>query len=314
MPVWDTYSHRKCVREGDVPDVYTYNELPEKLRVQIVQICRAAIGRFHTYSGMEFGQVTHNNEGWSFIHDTVARERGVFELSSQHGLDAKCADFILTHWSVDEVLDLVEVSFCYIDRFARQFRDFERERCGIVQTATSAIEELNERFRRAGVGYSFEEGEILRIDSELIHHEVVRPALRYLNHPGFEGPRDEFLKAHSHYRVGETKDAITDANNAFESTLKVICDNRGWEYPPGATASSLVKLVKQNGLLPDYLEKSFDQLSATLQSGLPKVRGEEGAHGQGGKPRRTPGYVAAYALHLAAAKILFLIEADGAMG
>ena len=77
MSVWDNYSHRKRVREGDVPDVYTYDELPEKLRVQIVQICRAAIGRFHTYSGMEFGQVTQNNEGWSFIHGTVAREHGV---------------------------------------------------------------------------------------------------------------------------------------------------------------------------------------------------------------------------------------------
>ena len=213
-----------------------------------------------------------------------------------------------------EVLDLVEVSFRYIDRIARQFADFKRERCGITQGATSAIEELNERFRRAGVGYSFEEGEMLRIDSELIHNEVVRPALRFLNHRGFQGPRDEFLRAHAHYRGGENKAAITDANNAFESTLKVICENHGWVCPPGATASSLVKVVKQNGLLPDYLEKSFDQLAATLQSGLPKVRGEEGAHGQGGKSRRTPGYVAAYALHFAAAKILFLVEADRAMG
>ena len=34
-----------------------------------------------------------------------------------------------------------------------------------------------------------------------------------------------------------------------------------------------------------------------------------GAHGQGATPRETPDYVAAYALHLAAAKILFLVEA-----
>jgi len=314
MPVWDTYSHRKRVREGDVPDVYTYDELPERLRVQIVQICRDAIGRFHTYSGMELGyRVTENNEGWSFIHGTVAREHGVFELSSRHGLDEKCADFLLTHRSVDEVLDLVEVSFRYIDRIARRFRDHERQQRGITQDATSAIEELNERFRRAGVGYGYEEGHILRIDSELIHDTVVRPVLRFLNQPGFEGPRDEFLQAHGHYRAGETKDAITDANNALESTLKVICDNHGWEYQSGATASSLVKVIKQNGLLPDYLERSFEQLAATLQSGLPKVRGEEGAHGQGGKPRKTPEYVAAYALHLAAAKILFLVEAERGM-
>ena len=64
--------------------------------------------------------------------------------------------------------------------------------------------------------------------------------------------------------------------------------------------------------LPSYLDNSFDQLAATLKSGLPKVRGEESAHGQGATPRETPDYVAAYALHLAAAKILFLVETHDA--
>jgi hypothetical protein len=68
-------------------------------------------------------------------------------------------------------------------------------------------------------------------------------------------------------------------------------------------------LIRANGLLPDYLDTSFDQLISTLKSGLPKVRNEEGAHGQGATPRETPGYVAAYALHLAAAKIVLLVEA-----
>ena len=71
--------------------------------------------------------------------------------------------------------------------------------------------------------------------------------------------------------------------------------------------------MRANGLLPDYLDASFDQLAATLKSGLPKVRGEEGAHGQGSAPRETPEHVAAYALHLAAAKILLLVEAHKAM-
>ncbi len=163
------------------------------------------------------------------------------------------------------------------------------------------------------MGYQFEQGKIFRVDSELIHSEVVRPALQYLNEPGFEGPKDEFMKAHSHYRAGETKDAITNANNAFESTLKVVCEKRKWSYPSGATAGVLLKTVRKHGLLPDYLDNSFDQLAATLHSGLPKVRNEQGGHGQGSEPRSTPNYVAAYALHLAAAKILFIVEAHNAM-
>ena len=74
-----------------------------------------------------------------------------------------------------------------------------------------------------------------------------------------------------------------------------------------------LKVVRAHGLLPDYLDASFDQLVATLKSGLPKVRNQVGAHGQGAIPRETPDYVAAYALHLAAAKILFLVEAHKAM-
>ena len=106
------------------------------------------------------------------------------------------------------------------------------------------------------------------------------------------------------YRAGETKDAITDANNAFESTLKTICEQRCWQYVPGARVSDLLNVMRKNGLLPDYLDASFEQLVATLKSGLPKVRNEVGTHGQGTSPRETPDYVAAYALHLAAANIL----------
>ena len=218
--------------------------------------------------------------------------------------EERCAAYLLENRSVDQALDMIEVSFLYVDKVVRNSKP---------QEADDAIDELNERFRRAGVGYQFENGRIFRVDSELIHAEVVRPALRYLHEKGFEGPRDEFMQAYGHYRAGQTKDAITDANNAFESTLKTICDQRRWQYPKGARVSELLKVLREKGLLPDYLDSSFDQLAATLKSGLPKVRGEEGAHGQGSKPRETPDYVAAYALHLAAAKILFLVKAHKAM-
>ena len=312
MPVFDLYSYRKRVAEGAIPDVLIYDELPETLRVQIIRIWRNAIGPAHVYSGVELGAVGENNRGWQTIHDTVAQEHGRFSLSSDANLFDRCQQFLLGA-SVNDALDIIEASFSYIDEIARRFRGHDRTRRGITATADDAINELNERFRRASVGYRFEDSKILRIDSELIHAEVVKPALRYLQHRGFEGPREEYLKAHAHYRAGETKDAITNANNALESTLKTICSQRSWEYPQGARASDLLRVVREKGLLPNYLDNSFDQLAATLKSGLPRVRNEEGGHGQGPTPRKTPDYVAAYALHLAAAKILFLCEAHKGM-
>lgn len=300
MPVLDLYSYRKRLSEGGAPDVFTYDELPHELRVQIVHIWRDAVGE-------------HNGPGWKAIHDAVAREHGRLELTSLRRYDDSCRGYLLDAPSVDAALDLIELSFRYINRAARNLNYFEQKDRGIRVTPDDAIEELNQRFRRAGVGYQFENGQIFRVDSELVHSEVVRPALRYLHQPGFEGPREEFLRAHVCYRGGDTKDAVTNANNAFESTLKAICDQRGWAFSKGARASDLLKVVRAHGLLPDYLESSFDQLAATLKSGLPKVRNEMSAHGHGSTPRETPDYVAAFALHLAAAKILFLVEAHKAM-
>ena len=308
MPVFDLYSYRKRVAEGEIPDVFTYDELPRPLRVQIIRIWRNAIGPAHVFTGMELRDVYANNAGWEAIHEIVAQEHGLLTLASKTNLFERCQEYLLQA-TVEDALDVIEASFHYIDKIARRFRSHERSLRGITVTADDAINELNERFRRAAAGYRFEDGKILRIDAELIHAEVVRPALLYLQQPGFEGPREEYLKAHTHYRHGETKDAITNANNAFESTLKAICSQRNWEYPRKAGASDLLRVVRQKGLLPDYLDSSFDQLAATLKSGLPKLRNEQGGHGQGSTPRETPDYVAAYALHLAAAKILFLFEA-----
>ena len=291
MPLLDLFSYRKRVADGGTPDVYDYDNLPQSLRVQVIHIWRDVI--------------PYDAQAWKFIHDAVAREHGMLELSGRWPTDEqRCVTYLLENRSVDQALDMIEVSFLYVDGVVRNSKPRE---------ADKAINELNGRFRRAGVGYQFENGKIFRVDSELIHAEIVRPALRYLHEKGFEGPRDEFMQAHGHYRAGQTKDAITDANNAFESTLKTICDQRRWQYPKGARVSELLKVLREKGLLPDYLDSSFDQLAATLKSGLPKVRGEEGAHGQGSKPRETPDYVAAYALHLAAAKILFLAKAHKAM-
>ena len=311
MPVVDLFSQRNRVAEGKMTDVFIYDRLPEKLLNQIVHIWWDAIGPYYDHQGLGTSK-PHNSYGWDHIHKTVAREHGVSRLAQANNSYQRCVTYLLKSPSLDAALDLIDASFCYIDQATRNFDFARRMNAGITLTADAAIEELNERFRRAGVGYRFEAGMLMRLDSELLHAEVVRPALAYLHHKGFEGPRAEFLKAHAHYRAGETKAAITEANNAFESALKAICEQRNWSYPERSPASVLLKVVRDNGLLPNYLDQSFDQLAATLKSGLPKVRGEEGGHGQGPEPRATPEYVAAYALHLAAAQILFLIEAHQA--
>lgn len=296
MAIYDTYSRRKRLAEKGEPDVFVYASVPDTLRGQVQIILKGAIGKY-------------NNNGWHFIRKLLCRELGKITLSGQEDPLSDCLIYLNNQSKVDHWLDLVEICCVFVDRGLREALESRLREFGIEQKAEDAIGELNERFRRAAFGYRYEAGKIIRVDNELLHAEVVKPALHFLADDRFTGPREEFLSAHAHYRAGEYKDAITDANNAFESTMKAICDLKGWEYPAGGSASHLLKVIRDNKLLPDYLDQSFDQLAATLKSGLPQVRNEEGSHGQGAEPKQTPGYIAGYALHLAAAKIVLLFEA-----
>ena len=107
---------------------------------------------------------------------------------------------------------------------------------------------------------------------------------------------------------------MVEALKAFESTMKTICDKNGWSYPGGATAKTLVKTVLENGLVPKYMESHLPGLRNTLEAGLPTARNKKNSgHGQGLLRRDIPGYLAGYALHLAATNIVFLVEAHEAL-
>lgn len=183
-----------------------------------------------------------------------------------------------------------------------------RHQRGVQVSADDAIADLNHRFRENGCGYQYDGGRILRVDSQLLHSEVVKPALALVVAKGFEGPNKEFLVAHEHLRHARYEAAVTEACKAFESTMKAICDARRWKYDASkATASTLIKILIDNELVPNY---SGEHLRAVEKSliGLATVRNKNSGHGGGAKPRDLPEHVAAYALHLAAANIVFLIE------
>jgi hypothetical protein len=178
----------------------------------------------------------------------------------------------------------------------------------ITQTPDDAIAELNRRFREPGVGYQYVGGDIIRVDSHFLHAEAVKPALALLNAARFTGPADEFMRAFEHHRKGENKDAIADALNAFESTIKAICDARKWTYGPKDTAKPLMDILFKNGLVPSELESHFAGLRSAMESGLPTLANRTSRHGQGATPVEVPPHFTAYGLHLVASNIVFLVE------
>lgn len=292
---------------GNFGDVYQYDTMPKTLRVQMQYIFRDALGQTYDTDAREPDQY------WATIRKVVCEENGLNTLIEKKDPSQDILDCLEAHPDVMLLLDVVEVGLRVIDLACGTFELYERENRGIKRLAKVAVEDANTRMRQAAFGYEYASGKLIRIDSQIAHSEIVKPALQLLSDPRFDGAEKEYLSAYKHYRKSEFKPAIVHANSAFESVLKTICHLRNWPVTEGAVASGLLKVVRANGLTPDYLEKSFDQFATTLENGLPKVRNNAGGHGDGPKPKEVPRHIAAYALHLAATNIVMLVDAFNAL-
>lgn len=308
MGVFDLFSKRRADAEkSGASDVYQYETIPPNLRVQVKQIAIEAIGLVGSHGdGVMRGN--EENDVWAGIERIYLREKGCEGIAQGDFAGSRIIAF-MRDCSTADWLDFLELIALGIEIMAGDRFSTERHNWRVSAPGQEAVDEINYRLREAGVGYQLEGSRLIRVDSQYMHAEVVKPALTLLSGADFEGPREEFLQAHQHYRAGEHRQAVAMAANAVESTFKAIFDQKGWAYNKGARISDLIKVARANALWPDYLDASFDQLVATLQSGLPKIRDNDASHGQGAKPRSVPGYVAAYALHLAASKIVFIVEA-----
>jgi hypothetical protein len=316
MASYETYSKRlKRLQSAGKQDVYEYEKLPHPFRVQVIHIWNSPIGLYFVPSGYAFNAaafLSPANQFWSSIHKTMIRELGVFALSGDDNPAEQCRSFLLAA-DTGGALDIIELSFRVIDRFVRKMEQWEKERAKISQKADDAIQELNERFKEHGIGYEYDDGILIRLDSRFVHAEIVKPALGLLNANGFDGPADEFIRAFEHYRHGRNKEAIAEALKAFESTMKAICAARHWSHPSNATAIPLINILLQKGLIPADLESHFSALRAAMESGLPTLSNKTSRHGQGATPVEIPPHFAGYALHLMASNIVFLVEAHKAL-
>lgn len=312
MAIFDLFSKRQKRDRGQVPDVYSYDAIPNPLRVQIVHIWQETLGNStdydHGYNGTP--------RAYEFIVKTLCREYGLFELPGSENLGHKTylsslANFILKEKDYEKVLDVIELSFKVIDAATREY-NHRQDQDGSAH-ADAAIKELNARFQEHSLGFQFIDGKIIRIDSALVHAEVVKPALALLHDKDYSGAQSEFIKAHEHYRHGNEKEALTECAKALESVMKTICDKRRWKYQSNATMNTLIGICVDNGLIPQFWTQHFTSLRSTLETGVAPARNKLGGHGQGAEIVEVPKHIVAYVLHMTAAGIVFLVESERAL-
>jgi len=308
MSVFDLFSRRKKLEQGLFPDVYQYDKIPGTLRVQFVHIMDETIGK-----SLNPDEMYHN------IVSILRKEYGLFALIANHH-DPKdiylsyeeLRSFIINTTETDKIIDAFELVLFMIDKIFRNQPVYSKT--PPKQVADNAILEFNQRAKEQGVGYQYNEGKIIRFDSEYIHKEVVVKALVILNSKKYENAKNEFMSAHEHYRHGRKAEVLVDCLKAFESVMKIICDKRGWKYDKTKGANELVRACFDNKLVPDYWQTHFSGLRSILQSGIPTPRNRQGGHGAGSQPPQTPpDALVAYVLHMTASTILYLSEADAAM-
>ena len=305
----DLYSKRQKALRGEVPDVYTYDKIPQKLRQQIIYILHDTLGDHTDYN--RFDEV---HKCYEIIVNILRREYGVESLLDDnmyhHNNDfyKELTKFLKESSNTEEMIDTIELSGKMITSLKRQYTHRRIENQTLCEICDNAIKELNRRFKEHGIGFEFNNGEITRIDSELIHQEAVKPALKLLHTFEFFGVQDEFLNAYNHYRKGNNKEAFTDCLKAFESTMKSICDEQKWPYNKNANAKALIKVCFDNELVPLFWQNQFTQLRLLLESGIPTGRNKLSAHGQGSKTIAIPDHLVSFMLHITASTILMLIK------
>lgn len=300
MPIFELFSRRQRRLRGELPDVYRYDEIDKKLRIQIVLMVRDAIG----LDGVKNSPPARCYE---FIHDVLCREFGVFHLNRNVDTNFSAVyDYFLTTKELDQVLDIIELSYKVINEQVRERLALHQRSQGFRQDPDSAIEELNGRFREAGVGYQFEAGELMRIDSRFMHAETIRPVLGLLaDLPHYASANGAFLEAHSHYRHGRHQAALADCLYALECQLKALCNQHKWKFGKSDGARHLIALCQKQGLVPLELQAQLDTLADLLENQLP-VPDKKTGKPLPGSVHEVDEHVASYLMHLTATHMLFL--------
>ena len=313
MAVTDLFYKRQKKIRGEYPDVYQYDELPNKLKVQIIHLWDETMEA--DYSGGGWNPSSLNRKYLKKCYKSLCKEIGVFKLNEEDSDDEiyityfkSISNYFLSEDDIEQALSIIELMTQTISSFAREYR------YKVSINIDEAINELNQRFREHGVGYQYENGQIIRVDSEFIHAEAVKPALQLLSKPMYQGAQEEFLRAHEHYRQGRYDEALTDCLKAFESTMKIIIHKRSWVCNKNATSKKLIDCCLTNELIPKFWTDQFNSLSNMLTSSIGTPRNKLSGHGKGNDEIEAPEYLIQYVLHMTASTIVFLIKAEESLG
>lgn len=299
MEVLDLYSKRQKKRRGEIPGSCT-DDLSHELRVKIFLLWEEFDPPdYHSMGGCEH-RLSRN------VIKDLRKAHGKLKLWEPPKMDFRSIsdaeelkEFFFAETDVEKALDVVEVVFTYICDQPK----YERE-------SKEAIETLNKIFLEHGANYRFADGRIIPTKSEFLYKEAIEPALELLRDPAYKVTQKYFLDACDHYRKGDFPTALGEFNISLERVLMTICDKHSWKYKVESGISTMIEACLRNDLIPKYWLEHFSELGKLLKKGVPPARNKLSAHAQEDGQSPIPPHIIAHALHLTAAAIVFLVDAE----
>ena len=228
---YEIFSKRQQRMQAENPDTYQCETIPDPLRVQIFYIWEKV---WETAYENDFGELQLSSlaiDAYRSIEATLREEYGVLSLDEGddpdedgYGFYRVVRKFLLETEDADKVIDIIEVSFRYIDQVIRDKFDVSDEDkpdeiFGISHRSISpdtippdaispdeAINQLNQRFSEHSVWYQYESGQI--VDSQDIHSEVVKPAEELSNNTQQAMNRDTMNNENKKIFIGHGRSLV----------------------------------------------------------------------------------------------------------
>jgi len=295
----ESYSRRNAEPKENI---FSYNEIPLKLRNQIILIIDNTIG-YDLYVGDELVEQLYEK-----VWDKYELEHGKLDEYPNNVLfKYRVLDTLKKETNLDQLLDMIEFCLQVIDKLSKLPNNFSEQR-NAKMLPKNALSEVNKKFLQASVGYQFIDGIILKISNELLYQKLIIPAINLLDKPAFKNANDEYMMAHTHFKAGLNKECLNECLKALESTLKIIYTLKDWQYDTKAGLAGLIDVAYDNKLIPDYLKTQLGALRTILTSGVNTIRNKIGGHGQGPNINTANDETTRYTLNLTGANIIYLIE------
>jgi len=295
MIIEDLYSRRYKKEHGLFPDVFTYEPMPEKLKITLSKVFLRSLSKCDEI------EQQYAIDYYEKIHEIICEEHGLKIIGDQFDdFKSRVLEFFIDNEDIFINLDITNIVLNTIYQISKKTKYFTQE-------LLSYIQEINQRMLEHGFGYQYEDGLLIRIDSKHTHAEIIKPALLLLQDKKFQNADDEFRKAFDAYNKGSYEEAIREANNAFESTMKIICHHKNYGLPRKHNATALIAHLREKALIPDFQMEVFNGLAKCLES-VSTMRNNIAGHGKGHEKRTIETTMVSYVLNLTASNIKFLVE------